>query len=68
MTNEQFQQWFMEHLDEMVSVGIVHYNSEAARWVKLALTASSAQISQLEARIAALESKPKRTRKKKVDG
>lgn len=64
MTNEQFQQWFMEHLDEMVSVGIVHYNSEAARWVKLALTAASAQISQLEARVAALESKPKRTRKK----
>lgn len=68
MTDEQFRQWFMDHLDEMVAVGIVHYNSEAARWVKLALSAASAQISSLEERIAALENKPKRTRKKKIDG
>lgn len=66
MTRAEFDQWFVENLDLMASLGVMHPNSALGRSLHLAIAAVNPRMAALEARIAALESKPKRAPRKKA--
>jgi hypothetical protein len=62
MTDKEFEEWFYDNVDEMVDNGIMHPKSQAAKWVKLALSASLSHyelaLADLENRIRLLEGSP----------
>ena len=55
MDKQTFEQWFVENLDMMASLGIMHHNSPWGRTVRLSLAVNQPQIDALSARIAELE-------------
>ena len=59
MDDKKFREWFFEHVDDMVANGIMHPDSQAGKWIKLALTASHShyekRLNELENRIRSLE-------------
>lgn len=62
MNDKDFEKWFYDNVDEMVDNGIMHPKSQAAKWVKLALSASLSHyelaLADLENRIRLLEGLP----------
>lgn len=66
MTRAEFETWFLANLDLMVGLGVMHPNSALGRSLHLAIAAVAPRLSALEARIAALEAKPKRAPRKKA--
>lgn len=70
MTDKDFEVWFYDHIDEMVENGIMHPKSQAAKWVKLALSAAlshyESELSLLANRISALEGNPIKVSSEKV--
>ena len=63
MTGAEFHAWFVDNIDEMVKIGVAHPNSEAGRWIRLAISATAPRIKQLEDRIFALEEQLKKKSK-----
>jgi hypothetical protein len=67
MDDEQFEEWFYDNVDEMVDNGIMHPKSQAAKWVKLALSASlshyESALAELDNRIRLLEGLPPKPEK-----
>jgi hypothetical protein len=67
MNNDEFHEWFFNHVNEMVENGIMHPDSQAGKWIKLALTASHShyekRLTDLEDRIMALEGNPPKPKK-----
>ena len=59
MTDKEFGKWYRSHIQDMIEAGIMHPESEAGRWVKIALIAANSQYSpildQMQQRINALE-------------
>lgn len=62
MNDKEFENWFYDNVDEMIENGIMHPKSQAAKWVKLALSASlshyESALLELENRIRVLEGQP----------
>lgn len=63
MDRAAFDAWFIENLDRMVALGVMHPNSPAGKTVHLALSSVEPRLADLQARIEALEGKGKRKRK-----
>lgn len=67
MDDSEFEKWFYDNVDEMVDNGILHPKSQAAKWVKLALSASlshyESALTDLENRIRLLEGLPPKPEK-----
>jgi len=66
MDRAAFDAYFVQNIDTMLALGAAHPNSERGRFIHAVLTLMEPRVLGLEARIAALEAKPKRVRKKKV--
>ena len=62
MTDKEFEVWFYDNVDEMVKNGIMHPKSQAAKWVKLALSAAlshyESALIEIDNRIRLLEGNP----------
>lgn len=63
MKKEEFDAWFVEHLEIMTEMGIMHYNSERAKEIHAVLKILYPEISELRQRIEKLEAKKKRVKK-----
>jgi hypothetical protein len=64
MTDEQYNQWFVDNLQMFSSIGIMHPKSEWGKLVKICILASEERIRVLEQRISALESIPEKPKRK----
>lgn len=64
MDRAAFDAYFVQNIDTMLALGAAHPNSERGRFIHAVLTLVEPRVLELEARIAALEAKPKRVRKK----
>jgi hypothetical protein len=67
MNDSEFEEWFYDNVDEMVENGIMHPKSQAAKWVKLALSAALSHyetaLAELDNRIRLLEGSPPKPEK-----
>lgn len=62
-TEHDFQNWFLENLSLMASLGIYHYNAPAAIPIKAVLSSVMPEIKKINNRLDKLESKGKRGKK-----
>lgn len=55
MNKDEFKQWYMEHIDLMVEMGVLHPDSPFGKTVRLAVSSLHPEIERLNARIDELE-------------